>query len=171
VVIEACFKIGFVQKTHGLKGEVTIALDNNAPEDISVLRTFFIEDNNRLVPYFVSAISLKGNKAFVKLDDVDSIDDAARLVSKSIYLEKSTRPRQARGEFYDDEVLAFSVIDSKLGALGKVKDVERASSNRLLVVDYLEKEILIPVNGPFITSINRSKRTVSVTLPEGFLDI
>jgi 16S rRNA processing protein RimM len=33
------------------------------------------------------------------------------------------------------------------------------------------KEVLIPVNSPFITSINKSKKKISVNLPEGFLDI
>jgi 16S rRNA processing protein RimM len=30
---------------------------------------------------------------------------------------------------------------------------------------------MIPVNGPFITSINKSKKKINVALPEGFLDI
>jgi 16S rRNA processing protein RimM len=33
------------------------------------------------------------------------------------------------------------------------------------------KEVMIPVNGPFVKSINRTKKTVTVSLPEGFLDI
>jgi 16S rRNA processing protein RimM len=47
----------------------------------------------------------------------------------------------------------------------------QAGANRLLVLMQGEKEVLIPVNSPFILSINKSKKRISVDLPEGFLDI
>ncbi len=167
----SCFKIGFIQKTHGLKGEVTVSLDNNAPEDLSSLKVLFLGDDNRLVPYFIAGLSLRDDKAFVKMEEVDSIEMAKTLVGKSVYLEKSVRPKRGRGEFYDDEVTGFTVVDSVIGTLGLVREVTFAGSNRLLVTEHEGKEVLIPVNSPFITSVNKTKRIISVTLPEGFLDI
>jgi 16S rRNA processing protein RimM len=41
----------------------------------------------------------------------------------------------------------------------------------LLTLNYNTKEVLIPVNGPFITSTNKTKKLIKVDLPEGFLDI
>ncbi len=169
--IESCFKIGYILKTHGLKGELTISLDEPAPENISSLRSIFIEKDGRLVPYVVNAISYSGAKAYLKLEDVDSIDDAEQLVKQSLYLEKTTRPKSARNEFYDDEIISFEVVDKTSGALGKVVEIMQAGPNRLLVLDREGKEVLIPVNSPFITSINKTKKLISVDLPDGFLDI
>ena len=169
--IESCYKIGFVQKTHGLKGEVTVALEAGTPDDLSTLPSIFLEVDGRLVPHFISAISHRGDKAFVKFDEINSIEQAGKLVKKNVYLDKASRPKSGRGEFYNDEIINFSVVDKTHGTLGVIVEIMLAGPNRLLVVDHEGKEVLIPVNSPFILSVNKSKRLITVDLPEGFLDI
>lgn len=169
--IASCFKIGWVVKPHGLKGEVTVMLDPDAPADLSAIESVFIEQNNRLVPYFIQTISGQGQKAFIKFEDIDSPEAARKISKQSIYLQKTLRPKAGRGEFYDDEVIGFKVEDNDEGPLGRIKEVMQAGPNRLLVVEYHDRDVLIPVNGPFITSINKSKKTITVSLPEGFLDL
>lgn len=165
------YKVGYVMKPHGLKGEVTISLDPDALADWENLKSIFIEKKSQLVPYFVEAISVRNDKAFVKLEDVDTPEYAELLKGGSLYLPKKTRPKLAKGEFYSEEVIGFEVFDDVHGPLGFVGDVEQAGPNRFLIVSYLQKEIMIPVNGPFIKSINKSKKKISVSLPDGFLDI
>jgi 16S rRNA processing protein RimM len=169
--IDSCFKIGWILTPHGLKGAVTVVLDHDTPVDFSVLDSVFVEQNQRLVPYFIETVSAHDKKAYVKFEDVDDADQAARISKKSVYIEKSSRPKPARGEFYNDEVIDFEVHDQAQGFLGFVKDIMIAGPNRLLVISKDENEVLIPINGPFITSVNKSKRRISVNLPEGFLAI
>jgi 16S rRNA processing protein RimM len=167
--LEDAYKIGYVAKTHGLKGEVTI---NTSPEcpDLSSIETIFIEEDGSLVPYFITSISVKGDKAFVKFEDVDNIERASDLKGSSLYLAKTERPKLARGEFYNDEVIGFDVFEEE-NVIGRVVGIMEAGPNRFLEVDNVGKEILIPINGPFIKSINKTKKRVTVELPEGFLDI
>ena len=162
------YKIGYVMKTHGLKGEVTIATTPECPE-LDGVENIFIEHRQQLVPYFVESVSFKGDKAFVKLEDVDTLEQASDLKGLSIYLPKTERPKLARGEFYSDEVIGFEVSDEE-GVLGKVRDVVEAGPNRFLSLDN-DRETLIPINGPFIKSVNRTSKKIKVELPEGFLDI
>lgn len=169
--IEDCYKIGYILKPHGLKGGVTVSLDADGPADLSQLKTIFIQTAHHLVPYFIESISLKGKKAFVKFEDVDSPEAAESISKQAIFLPKTERPKSGRGEFYDDEVRGFSVEDNHLGALGKITEVMSAGSNRLLVLDNQGKEVLIPINSPFIKSINKSRKKITVELPDGFLDI
>ena len=171
MTIGSCFKIGFIMKPHGLKGQVTIALDPQAPEDFDSIDTLFVEVKEKLLPFFIEDISLKGNKAFLKLEEVNT-PEAAREISKSaIYLPKTARPKSGRGEFYRDEVIGFDVIDTSAGPLGKITEVLQAGPNELLSVNYRNREVLIPLNSPFIDSVNKSRKKITVTLPEGFLDI
>jgi 16S rRNA processing protein RimM len=107
----------------------------------------------------------------VKLEEVNTPEQAGLLKGGSLYLPKKDRPKLARGEFYNKDVIGFEVFDDTHGPLGFVEDVEQAGPNRFLILSYLQKEIMIPVNGPFITSINKSKKKINVALPEGFLDI
>jgi 16S rRNA processing protein RimM len=168
--LSSSYKVGYVLKPHGLKGEVTISLDAEAP-DMAELESVFLEKDNRLIPYFIESISIRDTKAFVKFEDIDSMNDAQEICKRALYLPKSSRPKSGRGEFYDDEVVDFEVEDDTAGYLGRVTSVVDAGTNKLLVVVDEKKEVLIPVNGPFIISINKSKKKVSVSLPEGFLDI
>ncbi|MEJ1241165.1 ribosome maturation factor RimM [Chryseolinea sp. T2] len=166
---EDCFQIGFVQRTHGLKGELTCVISADLPEaDFNAL---FIELDNRLIPYFIKQLSLKGDRALIQLEDVDSLEQAKGLVGKSLHLQKSLRPKLGRGEFYDDEIVGFIVTDQTLGTLGKIREMIDAGPNKLIAVEHNDKEVLIPVNGPFIKSINKSKKTVTVELPDGYLDM
>lgn len=148
-----------------------MALDDDAPDDFSAIESVFLEQNSRLVPYFIRGISGKGKKAFVKFEEVNSVDAALKISKKPIYIQKSSRPKSARGEFYNDEVIDFEVHDDEKGLLGKVRDVVQAGPNRLLLLDYNNKDVLIPVNGPFIESVNKTKKKISVNLPEGFLEL
>lgn len=168
--IDSCYKVGYILKPHGLKGEVTISIDPDAPE-FDEIDSVFIEKNNQLVPYFIETISINGSKAFVKFEDVSSPETASAISKCAIYLSKESRAKSGRGEFYDDEIIGFEVSDTEEGVLGKVMEVTAAGPNKLLSIDHNGKEVLIPVNGPFITGINKSKKKIMVTLPNGFLDI
>ena len=168
--VEACFKIAYVMKTHGLKGEVTFSLSPDCP-DLTSLESVFLEVRNQLVPYFLHSVSGKGVKAYVKLEDVDSAEAAGELTGASVYIPKQHRPPLARGEFYGDEVTGFEVADVVHGPLGYVKEVLELGATRHLIVIYLGREIMIPLNGPFIKSLNKTKQKFTVELPNGFLEI
>ena len=167
--IASCFKIGYVAKTHGLKGEVTIVVS----ESISLQKTtsILVAVDGSLVPYFIERVSDRGDKAFVKLEGVDSPELAITLKGCSLYLPKKVRPQLERGAFYDDEVIGFEVEDEKRGLLGEIREVVQIGPNRLLAINRTGKEILIPIKGPFIQSVNKSRKKIRVDLPEGFLDI
>ena len=169
--IDSCFKVGFVLRTHGLKGEVTISIDDDAPSDLSGISVVFLEAPNGLAPYFIHSISHQGRKAFIKFEDIDTIGEASQLVRRQIYLQKSARPKSGPTEFYNDELIDFTVSDEVMGPLGTIVNIMQAGANRLFVIDNRGKELLIPVNGPFIVDINKRKKSVTVNLPEGFLDI
>jgi 16S rRNA processing protein RimM len=168
---ESCFKIGVIAKPHGLKGEVTVLLEDSQVDWENLKSAFILTKAGQFVPYFIETISVRGSKAFLKFEDVNSPELAASISKREIFLPKSERPKSGKGEFYDDEITGFEVSDETVGALGVVVGVEMSGVNRLVVVKGNDKEVLIPVNSPFILSINKSRKKISVNLPEGFLDI
>jgi 16S rRNA processing protein RimM len=163
------YTIGYISKTHGLKGEVTVVFTE--PIELDGLKSIFIEINDNLVPYFVQSFSDRGDKAFLKFEDINTPEQAASVKGSMMYLDKTVRPSLKRGEFYNDEVVGFSVEDETVGKLGVLNQVIQSGPSRLLEIDYNGKEVLIPVNGPFIKSVNKSKKLIKVSLPEGFLSI
>ncbi len=166
---QECYPVGYISKTHGLKGEVTAIFTE--PIELDDVESFFIEIKDGLVPYFIESCSDRGDKAFIKFEDISSPEQAANLKGSMLYLNKSVRPPLKRGQFYNDEVVGFTVEDENEGILGTLKQVIESGPTRLLEIDYLGKEVLIPVNGPFVKSVNKSKKLIKVSLPEGFLSI
>ena len=169
--IKSSLKIGYILKPHGLKGEVTVSLDTGIPEGIESLQSVFLEKDNRLVPYFIESISIRGQKAFVKFDDVDSLETAEEISRQGIYIPKPARAKSKQGEYYPDEVIGFEVYDVSNELIGTIKEVIDEGPNPMLVIDLHGKEILIPINSPFIENVDNRKKCFNVNLPEGFLDI
>lgn len=168
---EDSYSIGFIMRPHGLKGELTISLSFDAPERWATIKSVFVDKNGSLVPYFIEWVNIQKNRAILKFEEVSSYDQAALLKGYSLYLPIKQRPKLKKGEFYDDEIIDFQIVDESLGLLGVVKNVERSGISRFLIVNYHEKELLIPVQYPILKSVNKSKKEISVNLPDGFLDI
>jgi len=153
------FKIGFIARSHGLKGEVTLVLGPDCP-DLGTVKSLFVETAGSLVPFFIEAVSVRGTKAFLKLEEVNTPERADSLKGSSLYLPKTERPKLDRGDFYSDEVIGFEVSDVEMGPLGTVNDVLENGPMRYLSVLHNGKEVMIPVNGPFITSVNKAKKKI-----------
>lgn len=168
--VNSCFKIAFVMKAHGLKGEVTLSLLPECPS-LRGLQSVFLEIRGQLIPYLIESESGKGTRVHLKLEGVNSPEGAAALRGCGVYLPKSLRPAPSKGEFYNDEVTGFEVVDAAHGQLGTVQEVLETGGNRHLVVLRSGREVLIPVNGPFIKSVNRTKRLIRVELPDGLLEL
>jgi 16S rRNA processing protein RimM len=166
---EDCYSIGYISKPHGLKGEVTAVFTE--PFEFEEVNTVFLERKGDLIPYFIESFSDRSDKVFLKFEEVNSIDAAQDLKGSTIFLEKTNRPKLKRGEFYNDEIIGFEVENADLKIVGKVSGVNQSGLSRLIEIDRNGKEVLIPVNSPFIKSINKSKRLIKVDLPEGYLDI
>lgn len=168
--IKSCFQIAYVMKTHGLKGELTIALLPDCPP-FELLKSIFLQTGTQLVPYLIESASIKGIRAYVKLEGVNDAEAAAQLKGCPIFLPKNQRPDLPKGEFYSDEVVGYEVVDAKLGLLGTVKEVMETGANRHLVIIKQGNEVLVPLNGPFILGVNKSKALIRVDLPEGLVDL
>ncbi len=165
------YLIGKITRPHGLKGEVTASLRSDLPNDASDIEVVFIKMNNQMVPHFIKSISLKGDKAYLQFDDVETLNEAQAIAKHELFLPKSLRPKSKKGEFYDDEVIGFVVEDNSFGSLGIITEVIQSGLQRLISVNYQGKELLIPINGPFIKKIDKRDKKMSVSLPEGYLDL
>lgn len=167
--LKSAYKIGYISKVHGLKGEITAVLSESI--DFDTVQTLFLEINNSLVPFFIESLSDRVDKTFIKFEDVNTPEEANHLKGASIYISKTERPKLKRGDFYDDEIIGFQVEDENLGAIGVIVDVIQSGPSKLYKVLNEEKEVLIPKTGPFIKRVNKSAKKMTVELPEGFLDI
>jgi 16S rRNA processing protein RimM len=172
---EECFYLGKVTKLHSFKGELEIFLDVDQPEAYHDLDMFYVEMNQKqslLVPHFVESLQPKrNNHCRVKIEDIDSEELATTLVNKAIYLPLDELPELGKDQFYYHEIIGFEVEDDEFGKIGSVTSVADQGVNHMLVVERDEKEILIPINDAFFRGIDKNKKEIYITTPEGFFDL
>lgn len=171
MVIDDCFKLGHIVKKHGLKGELSILLDVDYPEDYTELESVFVEINKQLVPFFIERLQLNGERGIVKFEDVDDLPSAERLFKSDLYLPVENLPELGEGQFYYHEVVGYSVQDKSLGKIGQVTQVYEFPNQDLFGVDHQSKEVLIPINDQLIVKVDHQLKQVDVDLPEGLLDV
>jgi len=167
-----CFHLGYVAKLHGFKGEVSLFLDVTNPEDYQTLDAVFIEINGQLSPFFVESFKLK-NKGFaaVKFEGVNSENDARLLLRKNLFLPAQILPKLSGTNFYDHEVVGFTVVDVNYGEVGKLESIVDLQVNPLIQIMKDEKEVLIPLIEGVVVELDRRKKIMTINAPAGLIEL
>ena len=169
--------VGKFQRTHALKGELNALIDID-PD-------FFGEEGNPMivgmegcfVPFFTETIRTKGQTSYlVKIDRVDSEEQARQFVNKTIYAERAELKEymaEAGEELIDGNGLdGYTVHDTEAGELGRLARIDDSTANVLLVVETPEgEELFLPMAEEFISEINPEERKIVMNLPEGLLGL
>jgi 16S rRNA processing protein RimM len=172
MLIDSCFELGKIIKSHGTKGELTLHLLVEKPEHYIKKESVFIDINNKLVPFFMTKISLVTNsKAIIALDDVNTQPDAEELLNCVIYLPLTELTKLDQGHFYYHQVIGYQVIDKVLGELGVVAEILEMPGQDLIEMTYQGCEVLIPINDDIVFDANHELKTIHVALPQGLLEI
>ncbi|MEP0984845.1 ribosome maturation factor RimM [Ekhidna sp.] len=165
-----CYQLGEVIKTHGLNGEVSISLEVDFPDEYQNLESVFLEQQGKLVPFFIDTLQINRDKALVKFEDIDSLDDAKAIVKSKLYLPLNSLPELESGQYYFHDLIGCMVFEGD-AELGQIKEVIDLNGNQLLVVEAKEKEILIPLKDEILTHVDIPSKKVNVDLPDGLLNI
>ena len=170
--IDACYQLGYIVRTHGVKGQVVAFFDVDYPEDYEEFESVFLQLNGKLVPFFINALDIQPNgRIILKFEDVDSIVEAEKLKNIPLYLPLDQLPELDEDQFYFHEVIGYSVVDEQLGELGTIREIYEMPHQDLMAMDYQGVEVLIPVQDELILRADKTARKLYVNLPEGLVDI
>ena len=168
---DTCFYVGKIVKTHGLKGEVTLRIDNEQFDEIEELNYFLLDINDKLIPYFVENITFHSNKSFVLFQDLKTLEAANQLVGISAYLPLDLLPEKDGNDFYSHEVVDFLVIDEEKGELGKVQEIIEYPTQSLIQIVINGREVLIPIHDDIIQDVNKEEKKIYIKAPNGLIDM
>jgi len=167
-----CFNLGHIARSKGFKGELSLFLDVDEPENYKDLDRILVDLNGVLTPFFIDCLRLKNDGyADIKLEGVETKDDSIRLSGKQVFLPLTDLPPLPEDEYYLHDLEGMEVVDQTHGALGKVLKVLDYSNNPLLEVNDGKTEVLIPINDLFVKKVDKAKKEILVDLPEGLVDV
>lgn len=170
--LKDCFYLGKIVKKYSFKGELLVKLDTDEPELFKNLESVFISVRNNLIPFFIESCKLHKTQLLrIKLEEVDTEEDADALMKAELYLPLSILPKLEGNKFYFHEVVGFTMIDENFGEVGIIENVDTSGAQELFVVDKDGSEVLIPVNDEFIKKVDRVQKQIIVNTPEGLIEL
>ena len=168
---EEVYKIGRIGKAHGVKGELTMQVDDDVFDrvdaDYVVLRVDGI-----LVPFFFEEYRFRTDTTvLVKFCDIDDMEHARRLTGCDVLFPRALAT--------DDEelswasIIGFQVFNSGDGrCIGTLTGIDDSTSNILFNVTDAEGQVLLlPAAEPLIEHIDPEERRIDYHAPEGLLDL
>ncbi|MDC0858166.1 ribosome maturation factor RimM [Flavobacteriaceae bacterium] len=169
---EDCFYLGKIVKKYSFKGELLVKLDTDDPSIYTKMESVFIDKNKNLIPFFIERSSLhKSTLLRVKFEDIDSEEDANKLLKSELYLPLEFLPQLTGNKFYYHEIFGFEAEDLSFGLIGIIKGVNDNTNQAILEIDRNGSEILIPLIDDFIKSVDREQKKIILEVPEGLIDI
>ncbi len=168
---EDVFKIGLFTKPHGIKGEIGLMTSSDVFDDSEDL--YIVCDmDGILVPFFVEDYRYKtDNVILLKLKNVDDEQAAREFSNREVFYPLDKMEDDLIGDITWDSFIGYQIVDEALGELGPITDVDESTINVLLQIDHKGKEILLPAAEELILSADHENKTLTVSVPEGLLDL
>lgn len=162
-------EIGYISKTHGLKGHIILRLNELINIDEEAIKSIFLDINGSQVPYFIEECRPNNTGYIVKLETIDTVDTSKKLIGKKAF---------ALSDFILEndeslkEFIGYAIIDSKLGNIGNIADVDEKTDNAIIkVIHPSGVEIILPFNDDFIIEIDDDLKTIEFNAPEGLIEM
>lgn len=171
--------IGRINKTHGIKGELSISFFDEGVADALAENSCLIMDMDGIfTPFYVKGVRPRSAEALlVTFDGYESQETVAPWVGKDVYAERDKMPAQAESDDNDDDglyagqLIGYHALDSQDQHIGEIVDIDDATENVLFVIEGEDKTYYVPVVDEFITEIDTEHSIIRFDLPEGMLQI
>lgn len=172
---EQYVSIGFTKKSYGSHGELKASVEDRYLQDFMRSEVIFLNVQNKPLPFFIEKVRA-GTDLILKLEDVNSPDEAKRYTSAEMFLRKSDLIEPAGSSDEDDEItfdmlVGFEMFDAERGKLGPILEVQEYTHHDIAVVAFEGREILIPLHEELIESVDLDEKKITLQLPEGLLDL
>lgn len=168
-----CVKIGYVQKPHGINGELVIRFQEEYYETLEEYPVIFLDIDNLLVPYFITEEGLRfksSESVITRLEWINSDAKAKELCGSSVFVNQDD-VIEFEDEMSTNALVGFQLFGENLGLIGQIKEVHDYAGNLLLLIDYQGKDVFVPINDDLIIRIDEDQKEIELRIAEGLFDL
>lgn len=155
------FKLAQVLKPQGIRGELKLKPFTDDLSRFSNLAHVFIKSKNEYIKYPVLSARTYKQFAYVKLEGIDSIEEAEPLRNKFLYIDRDHAAALPDGFNYIEDIIGCVVSDGK-EVLGEVKDIFNTGAADIYVVNGIKNSFMFPVAPGVILSRDVSQKLIIV---------
>ena len=167
MIKEDVYKIGKLGKAHGIKGEVTMHVDDDVFDRVDA-EYLILELDGILVPFFMEEYRFKTNEtALIKFDGIDTLERARELTGSDVYFPRNMATSDENDELSYAQLVGYTIINANDGKeVGEIALIDEQTIN---IMFELTDGTLIPASEELITDIDTEKKTITINIPEGLL--
>lgn len=161
--------VGRIGRAHGIRGDVSIEVRTDEPENRFVVGGELITDSGRHLR--IRDVKWHSGRLLLAFDGVQDRTEVEQLRGMLLQVERDeAETPDDPEEFYDSALIDCRVVDEDGVDLGTVREVAHLPAHDLLVIDREGSEVLIPFVREFVPEVDIAARRIVVTPPEGLLD-
>ncbi|TES83064.1 MAG: 16S rRNA processing protein RimM [Dehalococcoidia bacterium] len=159
--------IGQVLAPWGLEGKLKVEVITDFPHRLAPRSQFYVDRQ----PMTIAGTSWHKGKAIIKLEGIDSVEQAEKLRGKTLEIHHRQLETLPEGQYYHFQLIGLEVWTTEGKRLGKVIRVLSAPSNDNYVVGGEKGEILIPAIEDVVKSVDLESGRITIEAIEGLLDL
>ena len=170
-------KVGWVQRAHGLLGELYIRLYNFPPDwlEENQLESIFLRSpqGEEVLELSVKRLRFHKEGFILHCCDISDRNQAESLKGYSMEISRAYLVAKKEGEMYLNEILNFEVHVEGRGLIGKIEAFRSHSLQDVLLVRGSDSHDLyeIPFVDEYIIKICYEISEVHMKLPQGLLEL
>lgn len=167
------FEVGTIVNTHGIKGEVKVAVVTDFAKQRFQSGKIVYLQNNQTSPEKVTLKTVRTFKQFYLLsfNEYSDLTAVEHLKQVKILIDENQQGPLAQGDYYYHQIIGLQVIDQQQQSLGKIKEILSPGANDVWVVERSGKaDLLLPAIHDVIKKIDIEQHKVEVELLDGLDD-
>ncbi len=148
------FKCGHIMTTHGIKGDLKVKSFSDFQRFYKGSRLYILH-NGQYEEVKISKASVFGAYYLVAFEGLEDINLVLKYHSDDIYVSELDRQDELlEDEYYYNDLIGKEVVNQHGEARGKVIEIRELPQADYLVIDYLDKKVLVPFIKEFVTEVN-----------------
>lgn len=169
-MIKQYLEIGQISSTHGVRGEVRVNPWCDSPEFMKRFKTLYFDGKGERA---VKVISCRphGTAVILKLDGVDSVEQAQKLRGRTLYMNRSDA-RIPKGSWFVQDLIGCTVYDADGNEkiYGRITDVSQTGANDIWFIENGGREYIIPAIKDVVISVDAENGAVYIRPIKGIFD-
>ena len=163
-------EIGQIVNTFGIKGMVKVVPYTDDMRRFDDLKEIYVVTRKKKVKYEIEEVRYHKNMVLLKLQGIDSMDDAEKLKQCMVEIDRKDGIQLDEDTYLIVDLIGSRVVTDDEKELGNLVDIYNTGSNDIYVVkDELGKQILLPAISDVIKKIDVENKLIVVHLIKGLL--
>jgi len=157
-------EVGSAVKVHGTKGELKFLLT----QSFTIKDWAFLEFRGKPVPFYIEYTKAEfADEIIMKLRGIDGVEQASNFIGKALLM--LTKQVKKAKNTDDWNLEGYTMIDKQHGVLGTITSILDNTYQSLALVNFKERELMVPLVEEIVLEIRGKKQEVIVDLPDGLL--